>query len=74
MSIQNNLNIRDSARVSRLRSSANKVQPNLFCGCFNVLRITLHLFHKTGVVLLRVVILHGVIVETADALGCLESC
>ena len=34
--IQNNLKIRGSARVSRPRSSANKVQPNLFCGCFNI--------------------------------------
>ena len=34
--IQNNLKIRDCARVSRQRSSAKKVQPNLFCGCFNV--------------------------------------
>ena len=30
MSIQNNLNIRDSARLSRLRSFANKVQPTCF--------------------------------------------
>ena len=36
LGIQNNLKIRGSARVSRPRSSANKVQPNLFCGCFNV--------------------------------------
>ena len=29
---------RGSARVSRPRSSANKVQPNLFCGCFIIAR------------------------------------
>ena len=28
--------LRGSVRVSWLRSSANKVQPNLFCGCFNI--------------------------------------
>ena len=32
LGIQNNLKIRGSARVSRPRSSANKVQPNLFYG------------------------------------------
>ena len=31
LGIQNNLKIRGSARVSRSRSSANKVQSNLFC-------------------------------------------
>ena len=36
LGIQNNLKIRGSARVSRPRSSANKVQPNLFCVCFNI--------------------------------------
>ena len=33
---QNNVKSRGSARVSRPRSSANEVQPNLFCGCFIV--------------------------------------
>ena len=33
MGIQDNLKICGSARVSRSRSSANKIQPNLFCGC-----------------------------------------
>ena len=33
---QNNLKIRGNARVSRPRSSVNKVQPNLFCSCFNI--------------------------------------
>ena len=33
---QNNVKSRGSARVSRPRSSANKVQPNLFCGCLIV--------------------------------------
>ena len=33
LGIQNNLKIRGSVCVSWLRSSANKVQPNLFCSC-----------------------------------------
>lgn len=33
---QTNVKSRGRARVSRPRSSANKVQPNLFCGCFIV--------------------------------------
>ena len=48
MVIQNSRKIRESSRVSRPRSSANKLKPNLFCDCFNIKRITLHLFHKTG--------------------------
>ena len=48
LGLQNKLDIRGSACVSWLRSSVNKVQPNLFCGCFNIQCITLHLFHKTG--------------------------
>ena len=36
LGIQNNLKIRGSAHVSWLHSSANKVQPNLFCGCCNI--------------------------------------
>ena len=36
LGIQNNLKIRSSAHVSQMHSSANKVQPNLFCGCFNI--------------------------------------
>ena len=43
-----------SARVSRPRSSANKVQLNLLCGCFHIYRITLHLFHKTGYTIVKV--------------------
>ena len=33
LGIQSNLKIRGSAHVSRRCSSANKVQPNLFCTC-----------------------------------------
>ena len=35
LGIQNSLRIRGSA-PSRSRSFANKKQPNLFCGCFNI--------------------------------------
>ena len=58
LGIQNNLKICGSARVSRPRSSANKVQPNLVLA---------------GVVLFRVVI-HNVIVETENVLGCPQCC
>ena len=34
MGIQNNLTIGGSVRVSRLRTSANNVQPNKFCFAF----------------------------------------
>ena len=40
LGIQNNLKIRGSARVSRPRASANKVQPNLFCGVSSDVRMT----------------------------------
>ena len=43
--IQNNLRIRGSARVSRPRSSANKVQPNLFCYFFNNILFNNYLTH-----------------------------
>ena len=33
LGIQNNLKICGNALVSRPHNSANKVQPNLFCGC-----------------------------------------
>ena len=33
--IEDNRKICGSARVSQLHISANEVQPNLFCGCFN---------------------------------------
>ena len=33
LGIQNNLKIGGSVCVSWVHSSANKVQPNLFCGC-----------------------------------------
>ena len=34
LGIQNNLKIQGSTRVSRPRSSTNKVQLNLFCSCW----------------------------------------
>ena len=36
LGIQNNLKIHGSAHISWRRSSVNKVQPNLFCGCFKI--------------------------------------
>ena len=55
MGIQNKLKIRGSAPVSWPRSSTNKEQPNLFCGCFLIIVLTMvshymtvRLFHKTG--------------------------
>ena len=40
LGIQNNLKIRGSARVSRLRSSANKEQPNLFLPGWSYLELS----------------------------------
>ena len=37
LGIQNNLKILGSARVSWQHRSTNKVQPNLFCSCFNII-------------------------------------
>ena len=37
LGIQNNLKILGSARVSWQHRFTNKVQPNLFCSCFNII-------------------------------------
>ena len=42
LGIQNNLKIRGSARVSRPRSSANKVQQNLFLWLFYYLKFNIY--------------------------------
>ena len=55
--------------------SANKLQPNLFCSCFNIWQITLHPFHKTGYwALLWSWDVLGVLLGALGILSCSEFC